>query len=139
MPVSVWKTTEKQILKNAELAAATTVEIISAPQRVDAYNMLLVQNFDANSDIEIRLNDVTSDALNEKFFVQRAGGFVNLGGDVPIWFRKVFMINRSAANVVAANSVIIRVAKVVPAVISSIGEPVSNASSPTAQTGFVIG
>jgi len=136
MPVTIWKSIEVRNVTNAEIAASASEASITAPVNVDAYNMLFVQNNDANSNIEVRLNDPRGNG--EVFRVAKNLGFINLGPDLPIWFRSVTITNLNAAAVVAAGAVTIRASKAVPRVIRAIGEGdvTPGMSGATEQFGF---
>jgi hypothetical protein len=110
-----FKTIETRTVLSDAIAASSTENTITSTLRVDAYNTLLVQNFDASCDIEVRLNDLTASSVQERFFVSKGGGFINFGIDADIFFNKVFLVNLSSTTAATDDKILVRASKVEPA------------------------
>lgn len=134
--ITIWNTLEKQSVRNAEIAASGTEFTIEAPNREENWNMALVQNFDANSDIDVLLDDNINPT--ETFFCQSNGGAVNIGPDIPVNFKRLFLKNRNSGEVVAAGSVNVRVAVVAPAQLTDELNISSATGNTNNQYGFIL-
>lgn len=106
----IWKETESGSGFNTAIAAGATEQIVAAPQRVDAFNTLLVVNRDA-VDFEIQPDGATSGG---KILQVPSGGAGGIDPDKAIWFKQIVIKNLDTATAATANKLFIRWAKSVP-------------------------
>lgn len=99
-----YKIEEAGAAKNTGIAASATEVIVAGTQRVDDFNTLLVQNLDPTTDIEVRLDGQTG--VGRAFFVQHAGGILNIRAEDNIHFKQVINVNLDSANAETVNKIL---------------------------------
>jgi len=135
--IAIFKPVDWQTVQNAEiLASANELILETSARKVDAYNTLIVQNFDANCDVEIRMDMLNSPS--RRFTCQKNGGLVNIGADISMWYQRIFIVNLNTTTACVVSKVTVSGAKVVPHVLKTFGGPETNVPQIAQQLGVTI-